>query len=59
MTETEECADGDWPLASSYQATCHEVDGGDVVGVEGVAEAERVGQGGGAEEVGVGVEGED
>ena len=58
MAEGEPRPDGDGPLARRDEAPCHEVDGGDVVGVEGVAEPERVGEGGGGEE-GPCVEGED
>lgn len=42
VAEGEEGAYGDGTLAGGDEATGHEVDGGDVVCIEGVAEAERV-----------------
>lgn len=57
VAEGEEGADGDGPLAGSDEAPGGEVDGGDVVGVEGVAKAEDVGKGGRADEGGMAGEG--
>lgn len=45
VSEAEECAYGGGALAERHQTPGHEVDGGDVVCVEGVAEAEGVGEG--------------
>ena len=53
MAEAEERAHRHGPLARRDEPARHEVDGGDVVGVEGVAEAERVGERAGGDEVGV------
>ncbi|POR32806.1 Uncharacterized protein TPAR_06978, partial [Tolypocladium paradoxum] len=50
VAEREEGADGRGPLARGDEAPGHEVDGGDVVRVEGVTEPERVGEGGGRDE---------
>ena len=44
MAEGEEEADGGRPLVLLHQFPRHVVDGGDVVGVDGVAQAESVGQ---------------
>ncbi|KDN60261.1 hypothetical protein CSUB01_07716 [Colletotrichum sublineola] len=50
VAQREECTDCDWTLARGNEAPGHEVDGGDVVSVEGVAEAEDEGEGGGGDE---------
>lgn len=53
MTQGEEGSHCNRPLTGSDEAAGHEVDGGDVVCVEGVAEAEDVGEGCGGDERGV------
>lgn len=56
VAQAEPGADADGALAGGDQAAGHEVDGGDVVGVEGVAEAQGVGEDGGGDELGVKVQ---
>ena len=51
-------SDGSALRIAGQQPPCHEVNGADVVGVEGVAEAERVGECGGGHEGAVVVEDE-
>lgn len=51
MAEREVGADSDGGLVGGDEPSGEEVDGRDVVGVEGVAEAEGVGEDGGGEEV--------
>ncbi|KFY44397.1 hypothetical protein V494_01490 [Pseudogymnoascus sp. VKM F-4513 (FW-928)] len=43
-------------LARGDEPPCHQVNGGDVISVQSMTEAERVGEDGGAGEVGVEVE---
>ena len=50
MAEREEKADADRALAFLHQLARHIVDGGDVIRVEGVPEAEAVGEKGGPEQ---------
>ena len=50
MTEREEQADRNRPLAGLHQLARHIVDGGDVIGIDRVAQAERVGEQRGAEQ---------
>ena len=50
MAEREEQADGDRPLALLHQLARHVVDGRDVVGIDGVAQPECVGQERGADQ---------
>ena len=59
MAEGEEEADSDGALALVHELAGDVVDGGDVVGVHGVTEAEAVGEEGGAEEHGEAMEGND
>ena len=59
VAEGEHEADGDGALAFLHELAGDVVDGGDVVGVDGVAEAEAVGEEGGAEKDGEAVEGDD
>lgn len=56
MPETEEGADGDGFGARGDEPPCHEIDGRNVVRVEGVAEAEGVGEEGRSDEGGVRVQ---
>lgn len=58
MAKTEPRTNGDGTAArvAGEETASHQVDGGDVVSVEGVAEAERVGEGGGGHEGAMGVE---
>lgn len=56
MAEREKGADRGGALARGDEAPRHEVNGGDVVGVERMAQAERVGQRGGGDELGVKVQ---
>jgi len=56
MPQAEKRPYRDWAAPVGYQAARSEVDGGDVVCVEGVAQAEGVGEDGGREELGVVVE---
>ena len=58
MAEREKEADADRPLALLHQLAGDVVDGGDVVGVDRVAQAEAVGQERRAEQHRIGVEGE-
>ena len=53
MAETEPRPHGDGFRARRDEAAGHEVDGGDVVCVQGVAEAEGIGEHGGGGEEGV------
>lgn len=53
VAQTEERADGDGSLPAGHQSSRHEVDGGNVVGVESVAEAEGPGEDGGRDQRGV------
>ncbi len=57
MAEREEQADAERLLALLHQLARHIVDGGDVVGVHRVAQAEAVGEEGGAEQDRIVVEG--
>ena len=50
MAEREEEADADRPLALLHQLARHIVDRRDVVGIDGVAKPERIGQEGGADQ---------
>src|SRR6202044_457351 len=59
VAEREEEAYGDGAFAFLHELAGDVVDGGDVVGVYGVAEAEAVGEKGGSEKHGEAVEGED
>ena len=52
VPQAEEGADRHGALARRDQAACHQVDGGDVVGVQRVAEAERVGEDGRGDHLG-------
>lgn len=56
VAEGKECADRGGPPAGGDEATGGEVNGGDVVCIEGVAEAEGVGEGCGRSEAWVGEE---
>ena len=56
MAQREEQADGDRPLVLLHQFPRHVVDGGDVVGVDGVAQAEAVGQKAQAQRRRIGIE---
>ncbi len=56
MPEGEEEADGNRPLALLHELARHIVDGGDVVGVHGMTQAEAVGEEGGAEQQRIGAE---
>ena len=58
MAEREHEADGDRALAFLHELAGNVVDGGNVVGVDGVAEAEAVCEQGGAEQEGVVAEGD-
>lgn len=58
MAQAEEGADGHGLLAAGDQAARHQVDGGDVVGVEGVAESEGIGQHRGRDHLGEVVQGD-
>ena len=58
VTEREHEADGDGALAFLHELAGNVVDGGDVVGVDGVAEAEAVGEQRGTEQEGVVAEGD-
>lgn len=49
MAQAEPGADADGALAGRDEAPCHEVDGADVVGIEGVAQAQGVRQDGGGD----------
>jgi len=55
MTEREQEADGDGPLAVLHELSRDIVDGGDVIGVHGVAEAEAVSKKRGAKKHGIAV----
>ena len=50
MAEREEEADADRPLAFLHQLARHVVDRRDMVGIDGMAQAERIGQEGGADQ---------
>lgn len=50
VAQAEPRADADGPLAGGDEAPGHQVDGADVVGVEGVPQAQGVGQHGGGDE---------
>ena len=50
MAEREEEADADRPLALLHQLARHVVDRRDMVGIDGVAQTERIGQEGGADQ---------
>lgn len=50
MAQTKPCADADGTLAGRDQAAGHEVDGADVVGIEGMAQTKGVRQDGGGDE---------
>lgn len=56
MAQAEPRADADGPLAGGDEAPGHEVDGADVVGVEGVAQAQGVGKDGSGDEHGIEVQ---
>ena len=56
MTEREEQADRDRTLAFLHQLACHIVDRGDVIGVYGVPQTERIGKEGGADQYRIVVE---
>ncbi len=58
MAQTEECADGHGAGAGRDEPARHQVDGRDVVGIQGVAEAQRVGERRRGEEVCVSCEDE-
>lgn len=58
MSQAEKGADGYGSLTGSNQAARHQVDGADVVGVEGVAEAKGVGEHGGRDHFGEVVQGD-
>ena len=59
VAEREHEADGDGALAFLHELARDVVDGGDVVGVDGVAQAEAVGEEGGAEQQRIVAEGDD
>ncbi len=53
MAEREEEADADRPLALLHQLARHVVDRRDMVGIDGVAQTERIGQESGADQHGI------
>ena len=59
MTEGEEEADGDGPLALLHQLARDIVDGGDVIGIDRMAQAEAIGQQRRAEKHGMIVKGQE